>query len=85
MPLLTFPDGFQWGAATAAYQIEGAHREDDRPACPSGIPSPTSPALSRTALRVMSPATITTACRKTWTSWLASASRHTVSRSRGRG
>ena len=30
MPLLTFPDGFQWGAATAAYQIEGAYREDDR-------------------------------------------------------
>ncbi len=30
MAKLTFPDGFIWGAATAAYQVEGAHREDDR-------------------------------------------------------
>ena len=27
---LTFPDGFLWGAATAAYQIEGAARDDGR-------------------------------------------------------
>lgn len=27
---LKFPDGFFWGAATAAYQIEGAYNEDGR-------------------------------------------------------
>ena len=30
MTFLQFPGGFQWGAATAAYQIEGAYNEDDR-------------------------------------------------------
>ena len=29
-PYCPFPDGFLWGAATAAYQVEGGARADGR-------------------------------------------------------
>ena len=51
-----FPDGFIWGAATAAYQVEGAWNED-------GKGGQVRPYHRRAAT---SPQTRITATRRTW-------------------
>ena len=64
MATYQFPNGFVWGVATAAAQIEGAaHRRQGR--IDLGPVRRASRARSRTATRPRSPATTTTATRPT--------------------
>lgn len=60
-----FPTGFLWGAATAAYQVEGAAAEDGRTPSIWDTFSRT-PARSATATPATSPPTTTTATATTW-------------------
>ena len=82
---MSFPHDFLWGAATSAYQIEGAATSRRPRASRSGTPSAGSPARSPAATTATSRATTTTAGRRTSTCCRRSASARTASRSRGRG
>ena len=57
---MSFPENFVWGAATAAYQVEGAVQEDGRGLSIWDTFSHT-PGKQRTVIPGISPATATTA------------------------
>lgn len=63
LSLIQFPEDFYWGAATAAYQVEGAWNEGAA-AHPSGIPMRIPPEISVTVTTGMSLVTATIGMRK---------------------
>ena len=67
MATYQFPDGFVWGVATAAAQIEGAARVGRQGRVDLGPVRHAPRATSRTATRPRSPATTITATRPTST------------------
>ena len=79
-----FPSDFVWGAATSAYQIEGAVTEDGRGASIWDTFCAT-PGKIRTATPARSPATRTTATARTSRACRSSAWARTGSRLPGRG
>ena len=58
---MSFPENFVWGAATAAYQVEGAVQEDGRGLSIWDTFSHTRRAKQGTVIQGTSPATATTA------------------------
>ncbi len=64
--LRRIPAGFRWGAATAAYQVEGAANEDGRGASNWDVFSHT-PARHSMVTPAMSRPTTTTGTRRIWT------------------
>ena len=63
---IRFPEHFLWGAATAAYQIEGAAREDGRGPSIWDTFSRTPGKVYQPATPATSPATTTTGTPTTW-------------------
>lgn len=60
---MSFPKNFLWGAASAAYQIEGAYNEDGKV---PGIWDALSEGHVSTERTAILPVTTTTATRRMW-------------------